>query len=328
MRITTFTSSKSIATDYYRSIGPLCRMAKQHKFDHIICNQEGATWHDIYNTDIVFIQRPNSTASMGIMADAKRMGKQVIIDFDDHLLDIPEDNPASAYFANAQVQKHIMETFTLADVIFVSTQALHDQYVSYAKGKPMIIVPNGWNPTDLPMTDLRPMNSPARFMWRGGSTHFKDLHTLKPQINHLMMRGCEVSFFGMVKFMAYDLDDSAQLIPWTSMWIYFDYLRKIDADAGFYPLVRNDFNLCKSNIFALECLANGMMVIADKYFPEFNIPGVVHYDNPTEFGDITNAIIAGDISKEQMVKAGRKHIRENLNIDLLNNKRWEIIKRL
>ena len=40
-------------------------------------------WHDIYNTDIVIIQRPNSTASLGIMADAKRMGKAVIIDFDD-----------------------------------------------------------------------------------------------------------------------------------------------------------------------------------------------------------------------------------------------------
>ena len=105
MKLTTFTSSKSQATDYYRSIGPFTRLALQKKFEHVICQQERAQWYDIYNTDIVLIQRPNSTASLGIMADAKRMGKKVIIDFDDHLLDVPEDNPANNYFANPQVQK-------------------------------------------------------------------------------------------------------------------------------------------------------------------------------------------------------------------------------
>ncbi len=68
MKLTTFTSSKSQATDYYRSIGPFTRLALQKKFEHTICPQERAQWHDIYNTDIVLIQRPNSTASLGIMA--------------------------------------------------------------------------------------------------------------------------------------------------------------------------------------------------------------------------------------------------------------------
>jgi hypothetical protein len=72
MKLTTFTSSKSQATDYYRSLGPFTRLALQKKFTHIICHQERAQWHDIYNTDIVLIQRPNSTASLGIMADATR----------------------------------------------------------------------------------------------------------------------------------------------------------------------------------------------------------------------------------------------------------------
>jgi hypothetical protein len=40
----------------------------------------------------------------------------------------------------------------------------------------------------------------------------------------------------------------------------------IEGDFGFYPLVRNDFNLSKSNIFAIECIANGMPVLADRYF--------------------------------------------------------------
>jgi hypothetical protein len=33
MKLTTFTSSKSQATDYYRSLGPFTRLALQKKFD-------------------------------------------------------------------------------------------------------------------------------------------------------------------------------------------------------------------------------------------------------------------------------------------------------
>ena len=152
MKLTTFTSSKSQATDYYRSIGPFTRLALQKKFEHVICQQEKAMWYDIYNTDIVLIQRPNSTASLGIMADAKRMGKKVIIDFDDHLLDVPDDNPAAHYFSNPKVQKQIADTFLFADAVIVSTKKLYDLYYPMCQGKiPMFVIPNGWNPTDLPM---------------------------------------------------------------------------------------------------------------------------------------------------------------------------------
>jgi hypothetical protein len=202
MKLTTFTSSKSQATDYYRSIGPFTRLALQKKFEHTICPQERAQWHDIYNTDIVLIQRPNSTASLGIMADAKRMGKKVIIDFDDHLLEVPEDNPASNYFSNPQVQKQIQDTFLFADAVIVSTKKLYDLYFPMCQGKiPMFIIPNGWNPTDMPMFEVQERHTPTRFIWRGGSTHFSDLHTIKPEINQMLEMDTEVTFFGLNKFM-------------------------------------------------------------------------------------------------------------------------------
>ena len=149
MKATIFTSSKSQATDYYRTIGPFSRLALQKKFELIICSQEKAVWHGIYNTDIVIIQRPNSTASLGIMADAKRMGKAVIIDFDDHLLNVPEDNPASAYFSNPQVRKQIEDTFLFADVIIVSTEKLYELYKPLSHNKPMFVIPKDRKSTRL-----------------------------------------------------------------------------------------------------------------------------------------------------------------------------------
>jgi len=327
MKLTTFTSSKSQATDYYRSIGPFTRLALQKKFEHIICQQEKAMWYDIYNTDIVLIQRPNSTASLGIMADAKRMGKKVIIDFDDHLLEVPDDNPASYYFSNPQVKKQISDTFLFADAVIVSTKKLYDLYHPMCQGKiPMFVIPNGWTPSDLPMFDAKEQHKPTRFVWRGGSTHFADLHTIKDEINQMLEMDTEVTFFGLTKFMMYDLHKKAVNVDWSSMFVYFTFMQRIEGDYGFYPLVRNDFNLSKSNIFAIECLANGMPVIADSYFPEFNMPGVIHYSNPNEFLDLVKYIQICNIDKLALVKEGRNYIRETLHIDLLNRKRWEILK--
>ena len=329
MKVTTFTSSKSVATDYYRSIGPLSRLSKLKGFIHEIKQQENAMWHDIYNTDIILIQRPNSTASLGIMADAKRLGKKVIIDFDDHLLQVPEDNPASVYFSNQNVQKQIIDTFQFADAVFVSTKKLYDLYIPYLKDKSiMFIIPNGWNPTDLPKTELLPKNNVTRFMWRGGSTHFADLHTVKNEINELICMNTEFTFFGIPKFMAYDFHKNANFIEWSNMFVYFQYLKNIEADFGFYPLVRNDFNLCKSNIFAIECIMNGTAVIADEYFSEFCIPGVSLYNSNKSFKEIAISAMNGDIDKVALVKEGRKYISENLHIDLLNEKRWKVIKGL
>ncbi len=106
----------------------------------------------------------------------------------------------------------------------------------------------------------------------------------------------------------------------------FTFMQRIEGDFGFYPLVRNDFNLSKSNIFAIECIANGMPVLADSYFPEFMIPGVLHYNNPNDFADLVNHIVNGNIDKVRNVKEGRSYVKEVLHIDLLNKKRWEILK--
>jgi hypothetical protein len=327
MKLTTFTSSKSQATDYYRSLGPFTRLALQKKFTHIICQQERAQWHDIYNTDIVLIQLPNSTASLAIMADAKRMGKKVIIDFDDYLLEVPEDNPANHYFANPQVQKQIQDTFLFADAVIVSTKKLYDLYFPMCQGKiPMFIIPNGWNPTDLPMFEVKERHTPTRFVWRGGSTHFADLHTIKAEINQMIEMNTEVTFFGLNKFMMYDLNKKAINVDWSSMFVYFTFMQRIEGDFGFYPLVRNDFNLSKSNIFAIECIANGMPVLADSYFPEFNMPGVIKYTDPAQFIEFVTDIVNGNIDKAAAVKAGRNYVKEVLHIDLLNKKRWEILK--
>jgi len=241
---------------------------------------------------------------------------------------VPEDNPAASYFSNPQVQKQIQDTFLFADVIIVSTQKLLDLYKPMSQGKPMFVIPNGWSPTDIPMNKVQEQHKPVRFVWRGGSTHFADLHTLKPQLNAAMDKDTEFTFFGMPQFMMYDFNRKANFVEWNSMFIYFTFMQRIEGDYGYYPLCRNEFNESKSNIFAIECLANGMPVLADRYFKEFNMPGVINYDSPEHFEEIVDLTISGNIDKLSLVKEGRKHLNEVLHIDLLNQTRYKILKGL
>ncbi len=36
------------------------------------------------------------------------------------------------------------------------------------------------------MFKVKERHTPTRFVWRGGSTHFSDLHTIKPEINQML----------------------------------------------------------------------------------------------------------------------------------------------
>jgi hypothetical protein len=56
------------------------------------------------------------------------------------------------------------------------------------------------------------------------------------------------------------------------------------------------------------------------------MPGVIKYTDPAQFIEFVTNIVNGNIDKAAYVKAGRQYVKEVLHIDLLNKKRWEILK--
>jgi len=115
----------------------------------------------------------------------------------------------------------------------------------------------------------------------------------------------------------------AKTVEWTSsLFEYFKKLNSIQAHYGICPLLINEFNLAKSNIFAIEMICAGTVTIASQGLPEFTIPGIINFN---KLSDTLEAVKRGEIDRKKIVTEGRIYLNDVLRVDKLNKKREEII---
>jgi hypothetical protein len=341
VKLLIISNPQSPGTDYYRTVGPFTQLERDYP-DEIrvtVHSPDRAVWFDIWQADAVLFQRPNGGTIVGYVQEAHRMGKKVLLDIDDLLHHIPDSNPAQGHFEKDDVKKSINEALRLADHIFVSTPLLKAFYSNladengrkYTSADKITIVRNGWNPEHHPLEPIPPQRKPARMIFRGSTTHLADLHTIKSELN-IMSKDPAFAFVmvGLEKWMLPDLQDTnIQFIKWQTLFTYFQLMRESQPDYGIFPLTDDDFNRCKSNIFALECLRVGALPIVPAGFPEWDmIPGLLRYNNRHDFQAVLNNIKAGKVDKVALVEQARAYISEHLTVQKLNEKRLEVIKSL
>ena len=149
------------ACSFYRSAG-IAKDLKKKGFD-IDVAQIGATtlyWSDLLMYDVVMIQRPYTADLIPFIKQIKIMGIKLWLDYDDNLLDVPEDNPAYTRYMQQNVKDNITTVLKLADVVSVTTNALK---VAYQKYNPNIkVIPNSFNDS------LFMRDSQKYTRWEGG----------------------------------------------------------------------------------------------------------------------------------------------------------------
>jgi len=330
MKLLIISNPASPATDYYRTVGPFTRLAQDYpeELKVTIISPETVVWFDIYQCDAVLFQRPNGSQIVGFMGEAHRMGKIILADIDDLLHGLPDSNPAQGHFE--QARDSMNAALSYVHHLFVSTPPLKEFYSQFIDASRITIARNAWNPEDTPPRPNVAQNDPIRMLWRGSVTHLQDLHTIKPALRQMFKDPAfAVVMVGMKKFMLYDLPNSnIQYIEWLTLFNYFKMMRESAPDYGFFPLVRDHFNLCKSNIFAIECLWAGALPIVPAKFPEWDIPGLLRYETASEFLDILQQIKAGKVDKVKRVEDARAWLRKSLHIAGENEKRLAALKTL
>jgi len=333
MKLLIISNPQSPGTDYYRTVGPFTQLERDYpnEIQVTVHSPDRAVWFDIWQADAVLFQRPNGGTIVGYVQEAHRMGKKVLLDIDDLLHHIPDSNPAQGHFEKADVKQSINEALRLAHHLFVSTPPLKEFYSQLIPEDKITVVRNGWNPEDHPLTPILPQRTPARMIFRGSTTHLSDLHTIKSELK-IMAKDKAFAFVivGLEKWMMPDLQEgSIQFIKWQTLFTYFQLMKESQPDYGIFPLTDDDFNRCKSNIFALECLRVGALPIVPAGFPEWDmIPGLLTYKNNYQFQAILSKIKAGKIDKVALVEQGRAYISEHLTVQKLNEKRLEVIRSL
>ena len=157
--------------------------------------------------------------------------------------------------------------------------------------------------------------------------HLDDIATIKDEINLMADSDkFEVAMLGIQDFLMAHLFPKVYVKEWTNnLFSYFDLLNNSQCHYGVFPLLKNDFNFAKSNIFAIEMLAAGGVVVSPNDIPEYNIPGVLKYDN---FTDVLRNMKDKEFDRESIVREGRQYLNDVLRIDKVNELRKQILNNL
>jgi hypothetical protein len=323
MKIAIFTNINSPATDFYRTVGCYAYMGHDIRYLAI----ESAKWFDLMDVDVVVAKSPNGMAYFEMLRECKRMGKKIIIDHDDNLHETTRTNPAHVGLSHEAMRKTVEDCFGFADHIIYSTDALQKYYMPYHEGIASTVINNGWNPIIQPFMPVPKIEDKIRFIWRGSMHHLDDIGSIASYINELAEdESCDVAMLGIQDFIMAHLFPKVKTKEWnSSLFGYFETLNNSQCHYGLFPLLKNDFNFAKSNIFAIEMLVAGGVTIAPKGIAEYNIPGVIKYDN---FGDVMEAVKNKDFDREAIVKEGREYLNDVLRVDKTNKKRELILNNL
>jgi hypothetical protein len=310
------------ATSFYRGLGPLAELQKSGDIE--ITTTHTFDWTEMVRQHAVFMQRPYKTSHLEIIKLAKTVGLKVWLDYDDDLFAVPRDNPVYHIYAQKEVQATVRACIDLADAVTVSTQAL-----AHLR-KDAVVVNNALNLKYLPFTEAKVKSQ--YIAWRGSASHQRDLLTYRKEIATVSNDTESVMVF-MGDFPWYIFEGLGEKKAYSlRAQDVFDYHRvlanKVSPKALMVPLVFSRFNESKSNIAWIESTyAGALSVVPD--MAEWRRPGAFVYKDEESFGyQLKKAFNCGEAQHIERLEQSREDIKENYNLEKINQTRMQIIREI
>lgn len=319
------------AMDLYRTIAPYKRIKDvDSSIELYMFTESTVSWPELYTCDVVQIKPNGTTTNLKLIKECKFFNKKVIIDVDDNLHKLNKDNPAYEHYSKDETLDNLKVCFELADYVIFSTPYLQLFYTALYPWIKSSVIYNSYIPDVHKLQEIREFQKPVSFLWRGSSHHLNDLATAGNVIKDIAKDeelGMVVA--GLEKILGNYLYEGAYCVPWSNSLVdYFELLNSIRPHYGLFPLTNTEFNQAKSNIFAIELLCAGSVVLAPDTIDQFNIPGVIRYSNESQLKEIVQAAKHDEIDRVQIVNEGRNYITKNLHVDMQNIERLNILKNL
>lgn len=246
---------------FYRLIGPYAEFRNECHVRAI--STESLKTEDLWLTDVVVFGRPSTELSLSCISKARELDKHVIVDYDDDFFNFPDYHPSSERFTSIKQRRVLEQIGMLASVMTVSTKAIALSWFAYT-GE-IKVIPNAFNDSlyALPVTNN---NDSDVIVWRGSSTHRKDLELLEDS-------RMKIHFLGNVSHEMKKRFPNAVFHPYMPMRDYFKTLRGLRPKLFLVPLQDHLFNHAKSNCAWIEATHAGALTLAS-VVAEFKQPGV------------------------------------------------------
>lgn len=323
MKILAICPNPNDITALYRVVGPLSALHREDKIELTVSDKLDYIQFNL--CDVVLIQRPASKAFLEYCNFVKNWNKPLWLDFDDDLLNVPEDNPAYVYYGPA-AKEVIIKCLKLADLCTVSTDALKTSYDQYCNR--IEVVPNALDLKSLPQRNINWEKRDQLVLWRGGGTHEPDVFTVRQQIIDLAKAYPNWKFVFMghdFKWLKWELGKQYIHVGKMDPAIYMKTLGTLQAPIHIVPLVDNLFNRAKSNIALLEATWAGSAVIAPG-MPEWS--DAVVYNTPDEFKDKLQVLLDKPNLMKQFHDRAWDNIQQNYLLSKVNKQRLKLISEL
>ena len=213
---------------------------------------------DFYWCDVLMCFRPSEPTHLLVIEEAKRLGKKVLLDYDDELTKMVVGHPE--FWKLGTKSQIVTKAITLADAVWVSTEQLKQN----AKHPNCTVIPNAVLPEAIATAPANWENK--TIVWAGSAAHREDADAFKEDYRALLRasnRFIWLNFMPTWASMGND-EGKAVLSPWVHTEEYFQFLQKHNTVAIWKPLISNDFNVCKSNISYLTATMVGAVCVTNQ----------------------------------------------------------------
>lgn len=207
---------------------------------------------DIMMSDVVLLYRPDANVSLQIINICKQLGRPVIIDIDDDLINLDESHPLRGHFSTGRAG--YFQCVDAADALWCSTETLlKDQ--GHARS---YLVPNAVCPTKLCKTYN--WNHHKTILWRGAYSGMGDINPQAEFYHAAKSQGYEFKFWGYLPMFA----KHEEYLPWQADTQQFmEMVKKAAPGYIWKPLHPCKFNDAKSNIALIEATMSGALCVTN-----------------------------------------------------------------
>lgn len=212
----------------------------------------------VESVDVFYLLRPTpEMAPPELIHRLRRLGKPIVMDFDDDLFNVPTWSMSSQTFDLKNVVDHFRWAYLAADVVTTTTESAARRAREVAPQASVAIVPNAF---DQDVKLLRPVPAPKPddvpcVGWAGGSQHNEDLRAIEPVLWECLKRGYGLTFVGDGPrgFRGLSPRHKVNWIPGNhNVEMYLQNMPLAGFDVGLAPLLDHPFNRSKSCLKAIE----------------------------------------------------------------------------
>ncbi len=203
---------------------------------------------DLYLNDVFILSRPRDPEMLPVIQRIKELGKPVILDIDDDIINLPAGHPMEGDYE--RWREISLEFFSLADYVWTTTRQLLFTTDALTRGE---VIPNAILPEELP-DNPAPDNGIA--CWRGQSHQIHDILYGSMQYDEIKDKAKKWIFWGWRTMLNHSNNVTRR--PYErDTHQYFRLLPTSGINVMWKPLIPCLFNDAKSNIAWIEATMAG-----------------------------------------------------------------------